>query len=129
VEEIINNQQQNKKGFLRKATATGVMLVALAGCGEQSIKEGTVVKKERVEAHTKKNPVWMRVGNQLTYGLFKVTENVPEKWTVQIAQCPQEELPPPDKIEKECKTNSFAVPQEVFNSLQIGQRADFKQTK
>ena len=69
------------------------------------------------------------VGKLMTYGLFHVTENVPDKWTVHIAQCPDGELPPQDKIEKECKTNSFDVPQEVYNSLQIGQPADFKQAK
>ena len=128
MKELPNNYQE-KRGFLRKATATGAMLIALAGCSEPPIKEGAVFRKQYVEAHTEKKPVWMKVGQLLTYGLFNVTENVPEKWTVQIAQCPEGALPPQEKIEEECKINSFDVPQEVYNSLQIGHYADFKQTK
>jgi hypothetical protein len=128
VKELTSNHQE-KKGFLRKAIASAGMLVALASCGETPIKEGDVFKKEHVEAHTEETPVWMMVGKLMTYGVFHVTEDIPEKWTVQIAQCPKGELPPQDKVEKECKTNSFAVPQEVFNSLQMGQHADFKQPK
>jgi hypothetical protein len=129
VKEIINSHQ-DKKGFLRKATATTAMLVALTACEQQpKITDGTVVKKEHVEAHVETKPVWMLVGKLMTYDLFKATEDVPEKWTVQIAQCPTAELPSPDKIEKECKTNSFDIPQEVYNSLQIGQHSDFRRPK
>jgi hypothetical protein len=72
VKEIINSHQ-DKKGFLRNATATGAMLVALVGCGEPPIKEGTVFQKQHIEAHTEEKPVWMKVGSILTYGLFNVT--------------------------------------------------------
>jgi Fe-S cluster assembly iron-binding protein IscA len=129
VKEVIN-RQQDKNGFLRKATATAGLLVALTACEQQpKITDGTVIKKEHVEAHVETKPVWMMVGKLMTYDLFKVTEDVPEKWTVQIAQCSTSELPPPEKIKKDCKTNSFDVPQEVYNSLQIGQHSDFRYPK
>jgi len=127
VKELINNYQD--KGLWRKATATVGMLLALTGCEQSKITDGTVFKKEHIEAHTEKAPVWMMVGKVMTHGVFNVTEDVPEKWTVQIAQCPKDELPPQDKIEKRCKTNLVDVPQELYNSLHIGQHADFQHHK
>jgi hypothetical protein len=128
VKEVVNSHKDKK--YLRKATAIAGVWLALNACEQQpKITEGIVSKKEYVEAHTEQKPVWMMVGKLMTHGVFKVTEEIPEKWTVKIAQCPTAEIPPPDKIEKECKTSSFAVPQEVFNSLEIGQHADFKQPK
>ena len=128
MKEVVNSHQ-DKKGLWRKATATAGMFLALTACEQPKITDGTVFKKEHVEAHTEKAPVWMMVGKVTTYGVFKVTEDVPEKWTVQIAQCPKDELPPQDKIEKTCKTNSVDVPQEIYNSIHIGQHADFKHPK
>jgi hypothetical protein len=122
VKEVISGQH-NKKGFFRKAAATGVIVTTLAGCGEPPIEEGTVYKKQHSEERIILTP--------LTIGFSQVqlSNKLPEEWQIYIAQCSKGELPPQDKIEKECKTNSFIVPQEVFNSVQIGQHADFKQTK
>jgi hypothetical protein len=99
------------------------MLVALAGCGNPSIEEGTVYKKEHTEKHN------ILIPEKRGFSIVQQPYFQSERWEIYIAQCPKGEIPEQDKIKKECKTNSFVVPQEVYNNLQIGQHADFKQTK
>ena len=118
-----DNRNQDKKGLWRRATATGVIIAALAGCGESPIEEGIVYKKQYIDESIILIP--QIVGSSQ----FLRPTYIPEEWKIYIAQCPKGELPPQEKIKKECKTNSFDVPQEVFNKLQISQYADFKQTK
>jgi hypothetical protein len=123
VKELISNYQ-NRGGFLRKTTATAAMLVSLTACEQQpKITDGTVYKKQYTEERTTLTPLITG------FSQTSLSNRIPEEWRVYIAQCQKGELPPQDKIKKACKTNSFAVPQEIYNHLQIGQHIDFKQTK
>jgi hypothetical protein len=121
----LTSSHQDKKGFWRKPTAIAGLLVALTACERQpEITDGTVYKKQHIEKTT---------SSQLLLVGGKVPVSIPveleENWRLYIAQCATEEARPVERIEKECKTNSFAVPQEVYNSVQIEQQADFKQTQ
>ena len=122
MKEIIN-RQQDKKEFFRKAVATGVIVTALVGCGDPPIEEGTVYKKQHTEERTILTPLI------IGFSQVQLANRLPEEWQIYIAKCSKGELPPQDKIEKECNTTSFVVSQEVFNNVKIGQHADFKQTK
>ena len=61
--------------------------------------------------------------------MSRMYQDKSENWKVYIAQCPTEEPRPVERIEKECKTESFGVPQEVYPTFKFGQHADFKQPK
>jgi hypothetical protein len=123
VRELPNNHQE-KKGFWRKATALVGSLALLNACDQQPpITDGTVYKKQYTEQHN------IYIPEKRGFSMVSQPYGIPEEWKIYIAQCLKEELPPQDKIEKECKTNSFAVSQEVFNRLQIRQHANFKQAK
>jgi hypothetical protein len=71
MKEVDNSHHDKKRAWrkTRKAISTVAIILALAGSSESPIKEGTVFKKEHVEAHTEKKAVWMQIGNILTYGL------------------------------------------------------------
>jgi hypothetical protein len=150
VKEVINSQQ-DKKGFLRKAkkaTARVGMLVALTACEQPQITDGTVFQKEHIKrdvaffgsnkwgdsVETDREIVSMPPTRE-ERSLFSkemISSHLnhrEEIWKVYIAQCPTNELPPPEKIKKECKTESFEVPQEVYPTFKLGQHANFKQPK
>jgi hypothetical protein len=146
MKELISHHQ-DKKGFLRKATAMAGVWLSLTACGQQpQITDGTIYQKEHITTHygnivrtAYRRQEIEREGVLMppTYeekGVDKSTKlrMLPtkyENWKVYIAQCPTEEVRPVERIEKECKTDSFDVPQEVFPDLQLGQHVDFKQPK
>jgi hypothetical protein len=130
-----------RRKFLRSIVA-GAGMLALVGC---KITDGTVYQKENtkndyaplgkaVSWRQEKNierisqpPAHVETGPSKEWISGYQTHWQEEYWTVHIAKCPTGELPPQDKIEKECRTNSFHVPQEVYNKVRIGQHASFKQ--
>jgi hypothetical protein len=118
------NSHPREKGFLRKATTIVGGFVLLTACDQQpKITDGTVYKKQHTEQHN------IYIPEKRGFSIVSQPYGIPEKRKISIAQCPKGELPPQDKIEKECKTNSVEVPQNVYNNLKIGQHADFKQLK
>src|SRR6266705_3326226 len=123
MKELPNNHK-DKRGLWRKAAALAGGIALLTACEQQPpITEGTVFKKEHIERRTDMIPM-VTIGkiSRITY----YSRHTSEKWRVQIAQCPKGELPSQEKIEKECKTSSFDIPQEVYNSLQIDQHVEIK---
>jgi hypothetical protein len=144
VNEVINGQL-DKRGFWRRATAIAGGLALLTACDQQpQITEGTVYQKEYIKKEwvlvgriptvceeieregVTKSPSHEKSGAfcEVKFPIFVVDSE--EKRKIYIAQCPKGELPPPDKIEKECKTNSFDVSEELYPALKIGQHTDFK---
>jgi hypothetical protein len=145
----LSNNYQDKKGLWRKATAILGGVALLTACDQKpQIIEGDVYQKEHVKSD-------LAFFGRNTWGdLVAIDREVismpptheersyfskelislhrirtDESWKVYIAQCPTAELPPAEKIKKECKTESFDVPQEVYPTLKIGQRLDFKKSK
>jgi hypothetical protein len=151
MKEVINDHQyknKDKKGLWRKATAVAGGLLLLTACDQQpQITDGTVYQKEytkydvaffgsniwagRREIDTEvvsMPPTHKEIGMDKDR-MSRLVHRRNEFWKVYIAQCPKAELPQHDKIEKECKTASFDVPLQIYNSSQLGQHADFNKTK
>jgi hypothetical protein len=120
-ELIPTSYYPDKRGLRKIVNAAGAAL-ALTAC-EPSITKGVVYRKEHTEQHTITVP--RSIGRPIIY----VEAVKPEKWEIYIAQCPRGELPPQEKINKECKTKSFDIPAEIYNKLQIGQHANFSKIK
>src|SRR5262249_16242560 len=131
MKELLNSHQE-KKGLWRKATAIAGGLVLLTACDQKpQITDGTVYQKDHIQEDTALvGRVWAshkEIEREVdamppTYleedfpfnkeTIFQFYTSRSERWKVYIAQCPTSALPPSDKIEKECKTASFDVPQE-----------------
>jgi hypothetical protein len=136
MKELANNYQ-DKKRLWRKATAILGGVALLTACDQQpQITDGTVYQKEYIKEDwalvgrawaTRQEIGRETIGTPPTYeekeGSFskdtvaRFFDHSSENWKVYIAQCQTTELPPPKKIEKQCKTNSFNVPQEVYKAL------------
>jgi hypothetical protein len=73
------------------------MLVALAGCGNPSIEEGTVYKKEHTEKHN------ILIPEKRGFSIVQQPYFQSERWEIYIAQCPKGEIPEQEKSRKNAK--------------------------
>src|SRR4051812_31314139 len=133
---------------IRKIIAAGVLGLTVGACGKQpEITEGFVYKKEHVDGllilqpagnglsvpyqswnidteAVGERPEHKKVGFDRKYllenlGMKSFPKMHTKAWNVYVAQCPTMEPPPRERIEKEYKTVSISVSQDVFKSAEI----------
>jgi hypothetical protein len=144
----------NAKASRRVIGALGALLTLSATSfrKEANIAEGTVFKKQHVEYNVatmyavkgvipfnRSEIDTQEVGmpyshkedglDRNTFNSLQFPKSRSDEWKVYLAQCPSDNLPTMDKIEKECRTNWFSVPQEVFQATKLGEHVDFKSRK